>query len=488
MSHSLSKRFVFGPNNVTYLDPFSIEHDFYVGIPNRQRQLVAIGLRQEKALRAMQETSTRASAYILDEIAQAADGIANAIETLQAQQERDAAAIRDSIECLQNALLAELSESRWLLLQIENRQSETLRVLTRPRATQAEELMQQALSNLTNGYFREAVDRLLKALEFDNTDYQVHRNLGYAFVHEGNAVEAAEHFSKAVSFAPTPTLKLEAICDLARVYYAEGNYLKAARTLQDRLESLGGRLDISHAEYGRVVYTHAAYYCLASQRDECLGNLKKALDLNAGLFSRAWADDDFSSMRADVTQFLQNERHGIMAAAEEWIIDVRAQLAALEAERGVWDEVRERTNELFEKSVERMRRGSYADLVVGNECLSRVSFALAKVQEVLSLQKEEEQARAMLKLDRAALNVLENAAAAEMRRRAKWVWTQWRALRALGHKEGTDVHYDPEQERLELASKVNDDLWRVMDLSNKVVEIRPHVLAILGQISNRLAR
>lgn len=313
----LSKKFLFGANNSLIYMPATPEYDFFIGIPERQKKLVKLAQAQVAAQHEISKSIESSNSKIANEIKQFSAELGGAITNLSANITQVGDTIVSAIDSLEYSIICEFREVRWLLSQVGDHLEEIINILKNKRKFEANELLEQALSNLNNGYYKEAKDRLLKAIEFDNTDYQIHRNLGFVFLHDDNADKAIEHFQKTVAFSPNNKCKIDALADLSRSYYAIDNYSKALEHLDELLEILNQKRNIvNEDEFARILYNYSVYSGLIGDTDTCLKNLDQSIKLRRNYFVLATIDQDFKNIRNYINKFLTDTVELASQAAE----------------------------------------------------------------------------------------------------------------------------------------------------------------------------
>lgn len=303
----LFRKYLFGINNsnIFFTTP---EYDFFIGIPERQKKLVKLAQEQVKVQKELAQSIESSNLHVANEIKQFSENLDESILDLSANINQVGGNIVDSINNLENSILFEFREVRWLISQMSDHLAEVILILKNRRKFEANELLEQSLSNLKNGYYNEAKDRLLKALEYDNTDYQVHRNLGFVFLHDDNVDKTIEHFRKSVSFSPNNKWRIDSLLDLSRAYYATGNYDKSLENLDEVFDISSQKQDILHDdEFARILYNYSVYSGLAGKIDLCLQKLDETISLRTSYFALAAIDQDFNGIRTIINQFLDDK-------------------------------------------------------------------------------------------------------------------------------------------------------------------------------------
>jgi len=297
----LARKFFFGDSNQYLIT--DAERNFFYGIPQSQKQIVSLAKAQLASQRATAKAIVQSNSYAAQEINQLNRSMEASISSILHLGMNTAAAI----EQLEDSLVCEFREAKWLLAQQSELLQEIIKILQNQRSVQANELIRQATSNLVRGFYEEAKDRLLKALAWDNTDFQVHRNLGFVYLHTDNGDKAIEHFYKAQSFAPNKRAQFDACADLARSYYAIGDVNKATEYEGKLITMTHQTLGLANAdEIARCWYTLGVYNCLSHRSAPCVSALKTSILLHPRYFALAAIDRDFDIERKNVNALLGN--------------------------------------------------------------------------------------------------------------------------------------------------------------------------------------
>lgn len=354
---TLAKNFFFGRNNSSVYLTTQAGYDFFYGVPQRQKQLISLAKAQLSAQRDAVSAIERSNSYLAQEIRQVG-------ANLEASINRVGYDIVTAVEHLEFSLLCEFREVKWLLEQIGDYLHEIIKILKNKRKFEANELLNQALTNLKKGYYGEAEERLLKALDYDNTDFQIHRNLGFIYIHKDDAEKALEHFQKSVSFSPTERLKFEALGDLARIFYAIEKYQQAAETSSMLINLANQNPDIvKDDETARSWYMYGVYWGLANNIDACIKGIDTAINLKSHYYALSGIDRELDSVRDHINAFLKIK-------ADTTAKQARANFTSLTHKR---NELK-RHNGKYAKSVieidkniniinEKLKNTSYTDLI-----------------------------------------------------------------------------------------------------------------------------
>lgn len=292
MTKSLIQRYTYG--NFTELPTFSPEADFFLGGPARQRELLAVARTQVALARetnaALRESAAELSASIARELDRQTEALEGAI-----QQGADRVVF--AIDELGSQISAELGEIRWQLLQLRSTSEQILDVLKRPRSTEAQELLRQGVRNLINDKLGEAEDRFLRALDLDNTDYQVLMNLATIALRKGEAGRARSYFRDAITLPDRldSTAKAEALWSLARLFYAESDYRNAVHRASESLDLY---------RRPRRLFQYGVYLMLASDGRQGLTTIEGAIREEPPLFALAALSSDLEASRQEVNKVL----------------------------------------------------------------------------------------------------------------------------------------------------------------------------------------
>jgi tetratricopeptide (TPR) repeat protein len=292
MSRSLMEKYTYGHTRpLTALSP---EGDFFYGIPKRQKELVALTKKQID----MQQAAAQ---HIAASNIEAADMIVREIDrqtrSLEGALGRVGDQISAAIEILGDRVCAELSEIRWELAQQRAISEQMLAVLKRPRSTEAQELIRQGLRNLINAKYPEAEDRFRRAMDLDNTDYQVLVNLSYIALHNDKAQEAINFLNDALTLPEDLDKKAtaDAFWSLARVYYAIEQYEQCYSYAHKSLKAL---------EDPRRIFQTGVYAVLCGRKDEAVHLLEDAIKKEHTIFALASAEPELDTIRSNVLSLL----------------------------------------------------------------------------------------------------------------------------------------------------------------------------------------
>jgi len=277
------------------------------GVPRRQRQLIEIGRQQVEVQRASVQTIARsniASAQIIAaEIQQQTLALD---ERLCKYSDRVSSSVMDAadqissaIEFLGDRLCAYLGEIRWELAQQSETLAGILHVLRESRSNEARQLVEQGVRHYTNEQYDRAEERFKQAIEKDTTDYQVLMNLGLVAVHKGDSPAAVEFFRDALRLPASQDdySKTRALLAIARVHYADSNYIEAHRVAAGAIESYGTS-DASD------LFVSATYAALSGLVDESVSALQACIRKDAIFFSRAAVEPDLEPFRGVVLELL----------------------------------------------------------------------------------------------------------------------------------------------------------------------------------------
>lgn len=292
MPGSLIQRYTYG--NFADLPAFSPEADFFLGVPARQRELIAltktqIALGREVAAALHGNTSEMMSVVRYE--------LERQTEALTAAIGENADRIIFAIDDLAGRVTAELVEIRWQLLQLQTTSEQILEVLKRPRSTEAQELLRQGIRNLVNDKLKQAEDTFKRALDLDNTDYQVLMNLSIVELRKGNAAQSVAYLRDALTLPENLDFNTRAdtLWALARVHYAEYDYSLAAKLSKESLALVCPP---------HRLFQYGAYLVLAKDARQGISMIEDAIHRDPGLFALAALFPDLASHRDEVEALL----------------------------------------------------------------------------------------------------------------------------------------------------------------------------------------
>jgi tetratricopeptide (TPR) repeat protein len=291
MPGSLIQRYMYG-NFATYpaLPP---ESDFF-GLPARHREVVQIA-------RAQIAVQQQAAAAIVQSNMESADLICREIreqtQRLEDSLREGAEAVVAAVADLGSRVVGELVEIRWELIQLNATAGQLLEVLRRPRSTEASELLSQGLRNLINDKIEQAEERFLRALELDNTDYQVLMNLSGVALRKGEAEHEMAYLKDALTLPESldARSKAEALWSLARIRYALEDYAAASEM---------ARLSLELVSEPRRILQRGAYCILAGQMENGQALIAQAIEQDRGLFAVAASLPDFATSQEAILGLL----------------------------------------------------------------------------------------------------------------------------------------------------------------------------------------
>lgn len=118
-------------------------------------------------------------------------------------------------------------------------QEKILDSLVSSRTVEAQQLIRQGWDNLHHGYEEDAFSRFVKPLEFDNTVYLSHSQLGEMYAKRGDDARAEDHFRRAIAFSANATPELRGY---ASVQYAR--FLDERLRLEDAVSRVEAALEL----------------------------------------------------------------------------------------------------------------------------------------------------------------------------------------------------------------------------------------------------
>jgi tetratricopeptide (TPR) repeat protein len=170
-------------------------------------------------------------------------------------------------------------------------------LLRHSQTNEAVQLLEQGERNYTAGFYDDARERFEKALQFDNTLFPLHRNLGMILVHEEKFDQAEAHLKKALAFAKEKEANSLALIDLARFYNAKGDSGLAGSYYQQALAT---------SKSPKLLYELAIFNFSSGNKDEALRYLREAIELDPSLWNIAAIDPEFDSNKKEVYELLDS--------------------------------------------------------------------------------------------------------------------------------------------------------------------------------------
>ena len=280
MPKTLIQRFTHG--NFVDLPTFSAEADFFVGDPVRQRELIALTETQielaRKATTALRDSTSEVASVIREELDRQTAAISDVVR-------QGADRVVSAVDDLADRVSAELVDVRWQLVQLGSTSEQVLQVLKRPLSTEAQDYLRQGIRNLVNDKLEPAEERFLKALELDNTDYQILMNLAAVGLRKGNAQQVTAYLQDALTLPANldKSARAEALWYLARLHYAEFNYRSAASIAKESLALVSRP---------RRVFQYGVYLVLAGDAGQGFSMVESAIRSDPRLFGLAAISSD----------------------------------------------------------------------------------------------------------------------------------------------------------------------------------------------------
>lgn len=159
-------------------------------------------------------------------------------------------------------------------------QEQILATLVSSRTVEAQQLVRQGWENLRNCYEDDAFERFQRSLEYDNTVYVTHAELGAINEKRGQFEKAEDHLRRAARFATQagPALAAFASVQLASFLDRRGRHGEALSTLRDGLQAW---------RTPAWVFYLAELSAEAGDADAALAALREAMGGDAAFFNAA---------------------------------------------------------------------------------------------------------------------------------------------------------------------------------------------------------
>ncbi|TAK25723.1 MAG: hypothetical protein EPO40_21995 [Myxococcaceae bacterium] len=223
-------------------------------------------------------------------------------------------------------------------------QEQILATLVSSRTVEAQQLIRQGWDNLHNGYEDEAFERFVRSLDYDNTVYFTHAELGALYEKRGDPGRAEDHFRRATRFAAQagPPVVGFASVQLAAFLDRSGRAPEALQVLRQGL-----------ATWRSPAWLFYAAELAAETGDEsgALQTLCEAIGGDAALFTAAMASERLQRTPMQVAHLLMGldgqVRGGVFETIQRGVVGVR-QLTALGVDVG---RHRAAAGSLFERAV-----------------------------------------------------------------------------------------------------------------------------------------
>ena len=361
MSRSMIEKYVYG--HTRPLPGLSPEGDFFYGIPKRQKELISLTKQQID----MQQVAAK---NIAASNIEAADIIVREIENQTSSLEQVIGNIGDNIsnaiEVLADRVCAELSEILWELEQQRAISEQILAVLRRPRSTEAQELIRQGLRNLINAKYIEAEDRFRRALDLDNTDYQVLVNLSYIALHNNKEQEAINYLNDALSLPEKldDKAKADALWSLARVYYAINKYEQCYSYAKESLKAY---------EDTKRTFQAGVYAILCHRKEEGMILLEQSIKKDHTNFSLVSVEPDLDIIKSDVFTLLSRLSREALRESQNSLGHFEEAITTMKLGKEL-SQYSEYASKVLEKNSEIKRvlaRASYSDCI---KCIKNINI------------------------------------------------------------------------------------------------------------------
>lgn len=228
-----------------------------------------------------------------------------------------------------------------------------LETLVSSRTTEAQQLIRQAWDNLRHGYEEDAFTRLVRSLEYDNTIYFAHAELGKLYEGKGDFERAEDHLRRATRFG----VGVGAIQGFAHVQYS--GFLERRERLDEAVREIDAALGVeSRPEW---LFASARLLAMRGRVDEACRAVMRAVEAQPGLFVAAMGSDEFAPLRPALTRSLmeldQSVRTKVLGMIEELVKHIEA-LRSLETPTSQSDGLRSSARPLLEAAL----TGPYAGL------------------------------------------------------------------------------------------------------------------------------
>lgn len=389
MAAPLMHQFTFG-RNFMLKEAVSLPTELFAGGSVAEREMIRLGRIGVQAQLAAGEEISRsvlAGAHIVaaQTAAQTLEleaSLARMERSISREIQAGTAQVVDAIHELAAQLAIDMAAIRWQLEQQTSILRGILKVLEESRPNEARQLVQQAVQHLRVGQIEKAEERLMRALEYDTTDYQVLMNLGYVCLHKDDLDGARSRFEEARTLPRQLDDEARATAELtlARTLYLAGEYTDAAGHAAAALAKTSDRKAAAALAAG-------AYACLAGDSARGLAWIREAIVHDPKLMVRALTDPDLEDYREEIHEL-------VCRMAHETATRVRASRSKLlkrlgrvtwEGEHSTSDELRQRVLTIVESTPTGSddRTDSYSALVEGLDQLTRAT-PLVKTLEKLS--------------------------------------------------------------------------------------------------------
>lgn len=194
-------------------------------------------------------------------------------------------------------------------------QERILATLVSSKTIEAQQFIRQGWDNLLNGYDDDAFARFQKSLDYDNTVYVAHAELGRLFEARKDDAKAEDHFRRATKFAGLASPKLQAF---SHVQFA--GFLERKARLKDALQEVGAALNAGEVDArtrgGWLLYK-AELLATGGDSAGAVSTAREAVGVDDSFFLGAMASDVLAKTQPELTRMLvrldQDRRAPIVA-------------------------------------------------------------------------------------------------------------------------------------------------------------------------------
>jgi len=198
-----------------------------------------------------------------------------------------------------------------------------LETLVSSRTTEAQQLIRQAWENLRHGYEDDAFTRLVRSLEYDNTIYFAHAELGKLYEGKGDLEKAEDHLRRATRFG----VGVGAIEGFAHLQYS--GFLERRARLDEAVREIDAALAVE--ERPEWLFASARLLAMRGRSDEACRAIMRAVQAEPALFLAAMGSEEFAPLRPALTRSLMELDQGRRAKALDLIGELVKHVEAIRA-------------------------------------------------------------------------------------------------------------------------------------------------------------
>jgi tetratricopeptide (TPR) repeat protein len=283
------------PSYANQLAPWEIKKEYYrtISLGKDVREITKALNNQTKALIASQIASTSAIIASQDRIAEGIDSLAVGVD--RAEQ---------GIYELRSAFEWGISEVVWQIEQNREVLKTILEILMAPLDTQAKERRKRAEEAFANGWIDDAETEFLESEKLNKFDFSIHISLGIIYLfHNIDKTKALSYFEKAIKYArpKTPYHTSYALLHKALIKFDLAEIDDAERCAAEAIQLC--------PDFTEALYQDAQYNAQLKNMAKSISNPEKAIKKDKYYCLKAHKDPLFDPIRERVNELFEKLRN-----------------------------------------------------------------------------------------------------------------------------------------------------------------------------------